>query len=162
MIVSRVRLAICGLSAVLLGFVSAAPAFGQDKAPPTYQCQGFDEPMNRQNIQIPRGRVLPLRGKLALPDGTFGDASTLKAPPAISLKYQPESGPEVDKTEGLEVRDYGKGNRFVFDTEAHWKFDLGTSNLADDGKYVVALSSGDPKEYTVDPPCTLVFLLRSK
>ena len=106
--------------------------------------------------------MLPLRAKLVLPDGTFGDAATLKAPPAISLKYRPESGPEVDKTEGLEVRDFGKGNRFVYDAEAHWKFDLGTSNLADDGKYVVTLSSGDPKEYVVDPPCTLVSSAPSK
>ena len=74
-----------------------------------------------------RGRVLPLRAKLALPDGTFGDASTSSgAAPALTLKYRPESGPEVDKTAGIEVRDYGKGNRFVFDEEAHWKFDLGT------------------------------------
>lgn len=106
--------------------------------------------------------ILPLRAKLARPDGSFADASVLEAPPAIFLKYQPESGPEVDKTAGLEVRDFGKGNRFVFDQEAHWKFDLGTSNLTDDGKYAVTLSTGDPKEYVVDPPCTLVFLLRSK
>jgi hypothetical protein len=162
MVLSLARLAVHGLCAVLLGIGAAEPAAGQEKTPPTYRCQGFDEPMHRPNIQIPKGRVLPLRAKLVLPDGTFGDASTLKAPPAISLKYQPESGPEVDKTEGLEVRDYGKGNRFVFDAEAHWKFDLGTSNLTEDGKYAVTLSTGDPKEYTVDPPCTLVFFLRSK
>lgn len=161
MVVSRACLALPGLCGALLAFAAAAAA-GQDKAPPTYRCEGFHEPMHRQNIQIPKGRVLPLMAKLVLPDGTFGDASTLEAPPAISLKYQPESGPEVDKTEGLEVRDYGKGGRFVYDAEAHWKFDLGTSNLTEDGKYAVTLSTGDPKEYAVDPPCTLVFLLRSK
>lgn len=146
-------------SAILCGLVVAAalPAHAAGKAPPVYACQGFAEPMHRENIQIGRGRVLPLRAKLALPDGTFGE--DLKSPPKIVLKYRPESGPEVDKTAGLEVRDYGKGNRFVFDKEAHWKFDLGTGNLKEDGKYVVSLISGDEKEYRVDPVCSLVFLL---
>lgn len=142
-----------------LVFAASTPARGADTAPPVYACQGFDEPMHRQNIQIGRGRVLPLRGKLVRPDGKFGDASVVKAAPRISLKYQPESGPEVDKSAGVEVRDYGKGNRFVFDAEAHWKFDLGTGNLKEDGKYVVSLLSGDEKEYRVDPACSLVFLL---
>jgi hypothetical protein len=60
----------------------------------------------------------------------------------------------------MEVRDYGKGNHFVWDQEAHWKFDLGTGNLPDDGKYTVTVLSGDAKEYRVDPPCKLTFKLR--
>ena len=43
------------------------------RTPPTYQCQGFDEPMQRSPQQIARGRVLPLRAKLVLADGSFGD-----------------------------------------------------------------------------------------
>ena len=145
------------LAGVVLGIAASDPARAADKAPPVYACQGFAEPMHRANIQIGRGRVLPLRARLALPDGSFGE--DLKSAPMISLKYRPESGREVDKTAGLEVRDYGKGNRFVFDKEAHWKFDLGTGNLKDDGTYVVSLLSGDEKEYRVDPACSLVFLL---
>lgn len=145
-------------AALFCGLVLAAtPARAAGKAPPVYACQGFAEPMHRENIHIGRGRVLPLRARLALPDGTFGE--NLKSPPRLLLKYRPESGPEVDKTAGLEVRDYGKGNRFVFDKEAHWKFDLGTGNLKDDGTYAVSLLSGDEKEYKVDPVCSLVFLL---
>ena len=146
-------------SALLCGLALAptAPARAAEKAPAVYACQGFAEPMHRENIQIGRGRVLPLRARLARPDGTFGE--DLKSAPKISLKYRPESGPEVDKTSGLEVRDYGKGDRFAFDKEAHWKFDLGTGNLKDDGKYVVSLLSGDEKEYRVDPGCSLAFLL---
>lgn len=146
-------------SGVVIGLVLAAstPARAADKAPLVYACQGFGEPMHRDNIRIGRGRVLPLRARLALPDGAFGE--TLKSPPKLHLKYRPESGPEVDKTAGLEVRDFGKGNRFVFDREAHWKFDLGTGNLAEDGTYVVSLLSGDEKEYRVDPVCSLSFLL---
>jgi len=137
-----------------------APSAARAADPPTYQCRGFDEPMQRSPQRIPRGRVLPLRAKLALPDGTFADAKTLASAPALTLKYKPASGPEVDKTGGMEVRDYGKGDRFVFDEEAHWKFDLGTSNLPDDGEYVVTLVSGDEKAYRVDPPCTLVIQLQ--
>jgi hypothetical protein len=127
---------------------------------PVLACQGFDEPMNRQNIEIGRGRVLPLRAKLVRPDGSFAEENAVKAAPTLALKYQPESGPEVDKTAGMEVRDYGKGNHFVWDQEAHWKFDLGTGNLPDDGKYTVTVLSGDAKEYRVDPPCKLTFKLR--
>lgn len=145
-----------GIGLVLV-FGTATPAGAAEKSPVVYACQGFAEPMHRENIQIGRGRVLPLRARLALPDGTFGE--DLKSAPKIALKYRPESGPEVDKTAGLEVRDYGKGNRFVFDKEAHWKFDLGTGNLKEDGRYVVSLLSGDEKEYRVDPGCSLSFLL---
>jgi hypothetical protein len=138
--------------------LSAAPwARAQEAA--AFRCQGFDEPMNRNPINIGRGRVLPLRGKLVRADGTFGDQTSVKTAPVLTLKYQPDAGPEVDKTSGIEVRDYGKGNHFVWDDEAHWKFDLGTGNLPDDGKYLVTMSSGDEKEYKVDPACSLVFML---
>jgi hypothetical protein len=145
-------------AAVLFSALFAVATYA---APPTYTCQGFDEPMNRPNIHIGRGRVLPLRAKLALPDGTYGDDAVLKAAPQIALKYKPDSGAEVDKSSGIEVRDYGKGTSFVFDKEAHWKFDMGTGNLADNGKYTVTLLSGDPKEYKVDPACSLNFVLGS-
>jgi hypothetical protein len=142
-----------------LAVVLSAPARCEDKAAPTYRCQGFDEPMHRENIRISRGRVLPLRAKLVLPNGAFGDATTLKTAPKISLQFLPESGPPVDKSNGIEVRDYGKGNSFVFDQEAHWKFDLGTGNQPENGRYKVSLISGDESEYRVDPACVLVFLL---
>jgi hypothetical protein len=149
-----VRPILAAVCAALLASLSARAA-----DPPTYQCRGFDEPMQRSPQQIGRGRVLPLRAKLALPDGTFGDSKTLPAPPALTLKFKPEGGPEVDKTSGMEVRDYGKGDRFVWDDEAHWKFDLGTGNLPDDGRYVATLVSGDEKAYRVDPQCSIVFNL---
>jgi hypothetical protein len=142
---------------VLLG--SSAVALAQGAAPKTYACQGFDEPL-KNGMNIPKGRVLPLRAKLVLPDGSFGNQKTIQTSPTVSFKFLPESGPEVDKTAGMEVRDYGKGNHFVWDDEAHWKFDLGTRNLTDNGKYRVTLLSGDEKEYRVDPTCTLEFNLR--
>ena len=151
------RVAILFLAGTLAPW-TAHPARAEE--PPKYRCQGFDEPMNRSPINIGHGRVLPLRGKLVLADGSFADQTAVKTPPVLTLKYQPESGPEVDKTSGIEVRDFGKGNHFVWDDEAHWKFDLGTGNLPDDGKYVVTMSSGDEKEYRVDPACSLVFMLR--
>lgn len=145
------------LAAVVAASVSG-PVRGAD-SPATYRCDGFDEPLKRNNIHIDRGRVLPLRGKLVLPDGKFGDNTVLKTAPMISLVYQPEGKPEVDKTGGLEVRDYGKGKFFVWDAEAHWKFDLGTGNLPDNGKYTVKLLSGDASEYRVEPVCSLTFIL---
>lgn len=155
----RIRLAYIALALLMLAPLGSAPAGAEEKAAPTYRCQGFGEPMHRDNIRITRGRVLPLRAKLVLPDGKFADNGAFETAPTISLQFVPESGPEVDKTAGLEVRDYGKGSSFVFDQEAHWKFDLGTGNLPDDGKYNVSLVSGDESEYRVDPRCTLVFLL---
>jgi hypothetical protein len=156
----RSRLVAAGSLLVAAAFYSPAPLRAADSTP-VYACQGFDEPMNRPNIQIGRGRVLPLRAKLVKPDGTFADETTVKSTPTLSLKYKPESGPEVDKTSGMEVRDYGKGNHFVWDQEAHWKFDLGTGNLPDDGAYTVTVLSGDEKEYKVDPSCKLTFQLHA-
>jgi hypothetical protein len=147
-------------SLIALAILGISPrTFAQDKAPVTYPCRGFDEPMQRSPQQISRGRVLPLRAKLMLPGGGFCDRNTVQTAPALTLKYRPDGGAEVDKTAGMEVRDYGKGNRFVWDDEAHWKFDLGTWNLPDDGDYVATLVSGDEKEYRVDPPCSIVFKL---
>ncbi len=149
------------LACVAFFFTWSAVALAETPAPPTptYRCQGFDEPLH-DGMNIPRGRVLPLRGKLVAADGSFADQKTLKTPPAISFKFQPESGPEVDKTATVEVRDYGKGNHFVWDDEAHWKFDLGTKSLEDSGKYQVRLVSGDEAEYKVDPSCALTFNLK--
>jgi len=154
-LVSRVLL--CVLVLVLIDSPRASPF----PAPPTYRCQGFDEPI-RDDMMIGKGRVLPLRAKLVLPDGTFADQSTVKTPPAISFQFLPEGGAAVDKTGGMEVRDYGKGNHFVWDDEAHWKFDLGTGNLADLGKYRASLVSGDEAEYKVDPGCAVTFTLKGK
>ncbi len=158
----RSRFAAVGASVALLALAAlpARTAQAGPPDPPTYRCQGFDEPLNRPSMQVRRGRVLPLRGKLVAADGTFADNGVVKAAPAIRLTYLPEGSKEVDKTAGLEVRDYGKGNHFVFDQEAHWKFDLGTGNLPDDGKYTVTVLSGDAKEYRVDPACKLTFRLQ--
>ena len=155
---SPIRLFAISMGA-LAALAAPASAPAQEKAPPTYPCRGFDEPMHRSPQQISRGRVLPLRGKLVLPAGGFCDRNTVKTPPALTLKFRPAGGAEVDKTSGMEVRDYGKGNSFVWDDEAHWKFDLGTGNLPDDGEYVASMVSGDEKEYRLDPPCTIVFNL---
>jgi hypothetical protein len=158
---SASRLALTCVALALAWPIGIVPSETAAPAPPTpaYRCQGFDEPLH-DGMDIPRGRVLPLRGKLMAPDGTFADQKVVKTPPAISFKFQPASGPEVDKTSTVEVRDYGKGNHFVWDDEAHWKFDLGTKSLENPGKYQVRLVSGDEAEYKVDPPCTLTFNLR--
>jgi len=152
------RLALTGS---VLAFAFSAGAFAETPAPPTptYRCQGFDEPLH-DGMNIPRGRVLPLRGKLVAADGSFADQKVVKTPPAVSFKFQPEGKPEVDKTSTVEVRDYGKGSHFVWDDEAHWKFDLGTKSLEDAGQYQVRLVSGDEAEYKVDPSCALTFNLR--
>ena len=136
-----------------------APAEGKGKAPVVYRCVGFDEPLAQSPVQVGKGRVLPLRAKLAGPGDKFGDDAALKAHPMIQVTFRPESGPEVDKNDSIEVRDYGAGKHFVFDKEAHWKFDLGTNNFDDEGKYKVVLLSGDEAEYKVEPACTLIFNL---
>ena len=155
------RLALMGPALGLLFCAFSVGALAETPAPPTptYRCQGFDEPLH-DGMNIPRGRVLPLRGKLVAADGSFADQKVVKTPPAVSFKFQPESGPEVDKTSTVEVRDYGKGNHFVWDDEAHWKFDLCTKSLEDAGQYQVRLVSGDEAEYKVDPSCALTFNLR--
>ncbi|HYR27728.1 MAG TPA: hypothetical protein VEU30_04650, partial [Thermoanaerobaculia bacterium] len=148
------------LWSVLAAVLVAASIEAQEKRRPVYACDGFAEPLSKPGVmELRRGRVLPLKGKLVAADGSFANNKVLKTPPVVSLTFKPASGPAVDRSEGLEVRDYGKGKSFVFDAEAHWKFDLGTGNLADDGNYTVLLVSGDPAEYTVDPACRFEFAL---
>ena len=135
------------------------PDAGKGKAPAVYHCVGFDEPLNKGPMQVGKGRVLPLRVKLADESGGFGDDSTVKAHPMVRVAFQPESGAEVDKTDEIDLRDYGVGRSFVFDKEAHWKFDLGTLKFKQEGTYKVTVLSGDEAEYKVDPTCELVFHL---
>jgi len=165
---SRLRLAFLSTLALSLFSVSLQAAQGRDekkpdpakgKAPTVYHCVGFDEPLNKGPMQVGKGRVLPLRAKLADDNGGFGDDTTVKAHPMVRVAYQPESGAEVDKTDEIDLRDYGVGRSFVFDKEAHWKFDLGTLKFKQEGTYKVTVLSGDEAEYKVDPTCELVFHL---
>ena len=134
------------------------PAANAGKAP-VYRCVGFDEPLHRSPMEVDKGRVLPLRVKLAGSDDTFALGKDLKAPPTVHLVQVTDSG-EEDKTDSLDVRDYGKNNQFVPDQEAHWKLDLGTNPLEDAGRYKVTVLSGDEKTYRVEPTCELIFTLR--
>jgi hypothetical protein len=152
------------LSAASFAFASPQPEMGAEKSKPpaVYRCVGFDEPVNRSPIAVNQGRVLPLRAKLAGENETYADDSVLKAHPIIRVTFQPESGGEVDRTDQIDVRDYGVGKSFVFDKEAHWKLDLGTLKFKEPGKYKAVLLSGDEAEYRVEPACTVVFNLRLK
>ena len=129
--------AVLALSAAASG---APPEQGSSKVP-TYPCVGFDEPI-RNDMNVAKGRVLPLRAKLAMEGGKFADMSVVKSPPKVRVFLVPDSGAEVDRTDQIDVRDYGKGTSFVWDAEAHWKFDLGTLKFADTGKYRVVLALG--------------------
>jgi hypothetical protein len=154
----RPRLAGC-LS--IAAFVLAAAARAAETKPPVYKCIGFAEPM-RDDMNIARGRVLPLRGKLEMESGAFADGKTVKAAPKVRVFYLPESGPEVDRTDQIDVRDYGKGTSFVWDPEAHWKFDLGTLKFEKAGRYKAQMLSGDEAEYRIDPICQVTFQLRGE
>jgi hypothetical protein len=143
--------------ALSTGAFGATPEKEESKAS-TYHCVGFDEPI-RNEMNVPRGRVLPLRAKLAMEDGSFANQQILKAPPKVRVTFLSDKG-EVDRTDQIDVRDYGKGTSFVWDAEAHWKFDLGTLKFAESGRYRAVLLSGDETEYKVEPGCEVTFQLR--
>jgi len=149
------REALVGIA--VLAFSTSAVAAPPEK--PTYHCVGFDEPI-RNDMQVAKGRVLPLRAKLATDSGGFADQTVVKAAPKVRVFFVPESGSEVDRTDQIDVRDYGNGTSFVWDAEAHWKFDLGTLKFADMGKYRAVLLSGDDAAYRVEPTCQVTFVLR--
>jgi hypothetical protein len=152
------------ISAVLFGAALAVgQALGQQPgkdAPKAaaYRCVGFDEPI-KSGMRVGKGRVLPLRAKLQTENGGFADEAAVKAAPQLRVHFVPETGAEVDRTDQIEVRDYGKGTSFVWDAEAHWKFDLGTLKFQQEGKYRAFLVSGDEAAYKVDPTCEVVFVL---
>jgi hypothetical protein len=154
------------LGAFLAASCPAAIASGPEKPAtdagkaPVYRCMGFDEPLHRSPMEVEKGRVLPLRVKLAGPGDTFALGKDLQAPPTVHLVQLTDSG-EEDRADSLDVRDYGKNGQFVPDQEAHWKLDLGTNPLEDGGRYKVTVLSGDEKAYRVEPTCELVFTLRS-
>lgn len=130
-------------------------ALVQEQPLPVYACQGFKEPLHRADIRVERGRNLPLRGRLVLANGTPADGNDLATAPIISVKFK-----DADQTSEARAGDFGKGKSFqFFELESHWKFDLETSSLTGDGEYAVTMLSGDPGEYTIDPPCKLVFTL---
>ena len=68
--------AVLGLSVSAAGAPPASPA----AAATTYHCVGFDEPI-RNDMQVAKGRVLPLRAKLATDSGGFADQTVVKAAP---------------------------------------------------------------------------------
>lgn len=142
-------------TAAVMLLLTAAALSAQD-VPKKYSCDGFAEPLRRKSMEVHRGRVLPLKGQLLAADGSNADDKVLRTPPVVSLMLG-----TADKSEGLEQRDFGKGKSFVYlaDPDPHWKFDLGTESMKDNGTYVVTLVSGDAKEYTVDPACRLEFTL---
>jgi hypothetical protein len=147
---------------IALLLFAAAAVSAQEAPPRTYACDGFAEPLHRPGVmEVRGGRVLPLKANLLGAGGAVADGKALRTAPVVSLTFKPGDGPEVDKSNDLEVWDYGKGKSFVFlaDPDPHWKFDLGTGKLAP-GSYSVTLVSGDAKEYTVDPLCRLEILVR--
>lgn len=151
-------LALSACLATSAGALGASPGKEAPKAT-AYRCVGFDEPV-RNEMNIPRGRVLPLRAKLAMEGGAFADDKVVKAAPKVRVMFLTEKGQEVDRTDQIDVRDYGKGTSFVFDPEAHWKFDLGTLKFQENGRYRAILLSGDEAEYRVEPTCEVLFSLR--
>jgi hypothetical protein len=153
----RVTALLCGAAFAVPVALAQAPGKDGPKAAP-YRCVGFDEPI-RSGMRVGKGRVLPLRAKLQMETGGFADETAVKAAPQLRVHFVPESGAEVDRTDQIEVRDYGKGTSFVWDAEAHWKFDLGTLKFQQEGKYRAFLVSGDEGAYKVDPTCEVVFVL---
>jgi hypothetical protein len=151
-------LALASLIAPALSARGAAPEKDAGKARATYACVGFDAPI-RNGMRVAKGRVLPLRVKLQKAGGGFADATVLKAAPQVRVHFIPEAGAETDATSQLDVRDYGKGTSFVWDPEAHWKFDLGTLKFEKAGSYRAFLISGDEAEYEVKPGCEVTFQL---
>ena len=156
--IATLALASLFVARISAGAAAAPPEKETGKARPTYACVGFDEPI-RNGMRVARGRVLPLRGKLQKAEGGFADATVLKAAPQVRVHFLPESGTESDATGQIDVRDYGKGTSFVWDPEAHWKFDLGTLKFEKAGSYRAFLISGDDAEYEVKPGCEVTFQL---
>lgn len=106
-------------------------------------------------MRIQRGRTLPLKVSLLGPNGASLDASKVKSPPKVGVRFRTRSGKEVNRTSSVEAGDFGKGGRLVF-RESYWKFDLMSDALPELGTYKVEVVSGDETEYRVEPTCTLL------
>src|SRR5215470_527020 len=90
--------ALAGITTLSLSFAAVGAPPEKGSKTPTYACVGFDEPI-RNDMNVAKGRVLPLRGKLAMEGGGFADMNVVKAPPRVRVFYIPDSGAEVDRTD---------------------------------------------------------------
>ena len=131
---------------------------GADSRPVVvYRCDGFAGPIQKQ-MEIQRGRTLPLKAQLLDAAGKPVIAEALEPAPAIRL-VRVEGGAEVDESEQVAAGDFGKGSTFVF-REGNWKFDLDTADFGVLGTYRAELVSGDDSRYRIESPCAVTFVLK--
>ena len=122
-----------------------------------YRCDGFAGPIQKQ-MEIPRGRTLPLKAQLLDAAGKPVASAALEPAPGIRL-VRLDGGSEVDASEQVASGDFGKEGRFVF-RESYWKFDLATADFAEPGTYRAELVSGDDSRYRIESPCAVTFVLK--
>jgi hypothetical protein len=152
------------LGAVLLICALATACGGEEKgsgpaavSATVYRCEGFAGPIEPQ-MQIQRGRTLPLKASLFDAASKPAGAQSLDPPPEIRL-LRLEEGAEVDRTEQADAGDFGQGGKFVF-RESYWKFDLATADFPELGTYRAEIVSGDDSRYRIEPRCAVTFVLR--
>jgi hypothetical protein len=154
-----------GLRAVLVFCAVAIPACRseeQERSGPKgggaiYRCDGFAGPIQPQ-MEIQRGRTLPLKANLLDAAGTPARDQQIDPPPEIRL-LKLEEGGEVDRTEQAAAGDFGQAGRFVF-RESYWKFDLATADFPELGTYRAEIASGEESRYRIEPRCAVTFVLR--
>lgn len=122
-----------------------------------YRCDGFAGPIQKQ-MEIQRGRTLPLKASLLDAEGKPVPAADLDPPPDIRM-VRLEDGTEADRTEQAAAGDFGKARKFVF-KESYWKFDLATADFPELGTYRAEIVSGDDSRYGIEPRCAVIFILK--
>ena len=154
-----------GARAVLFFCALAMPACQGEKtgsgaaeaSATAYRCDGFAGPIQPQ-MEIQRGRTLPLKANLLDAGGKPAGAQQVDPPPEIRM-VRLEDGTETDRTEQAAAGDFGKARKFVF-KERYWKFDLATADFPELGTYRAEMVSGDESRYGIGPPCAVTFVLK--
>jgi hypothetical protein len=152
----RAVLLFCVAAAAACRTEETGPARSNEGAP-AYRCEGFAGPIEAQ-MQIPRGRTLPLKASLLDASGKPAGAQQIAPPPVIRLLKQ-EGGAEEDATEEAEAGDFGDAGQFVF-RESYWKFDLATADFPELGTFRAEIAPGDESRYRIDPRCAVTFVLK--
>ncbi|MFN2386028.1 MAG: hypothetical protein ABR576_07045 [Thermoanaerobaculia bacterium] len=153
----RVFLLACAIGIPACRAERTATGGTESRSDVRYRCEGFAGPIEKQ-MEIPRGRTLPLKAQLLDAAGKPVSAEPLDPPPAIRL-VRLDGGTETDSSDIAAAGDFGKAGKFVF-RESFWKFDLDTADFPELGTYRAELVSGDGSRYRIESPCAVTFILK--
>lgn len=127
----------------------------------SYNCIGFEFPLEQSPVAFKKNRVLPLKAQIFDTNGLPITDMDITAPPVVQVSYDSLiQGDPIDISNNvLPPAHSTNGNNFIFTEEGKWQFNLETKSYTAPGTYSVSMETGDDSEYTLEPICTVDFII---